>query len=99
MLVHVRDPLAVLEQACRVARETVIVAEGSFESADPLAHFFGAQFPGTNSWWHLSTGLYRDAFSIFGFALKRATPSTYLCNHPAARGMQQIWTFVAERKE
>ena len=30
MLVHVRDPLAVLEQACKVARETLILVEGSF---------------------------------------------------------------------
>jgi hypothetical protein len=98
MLVHVRDPLAVLEQACKVARETVIIAEGSFESDAPLACFWGAQFPGTNSWWHLSTGFYRDALSIFGFTLKSATQSTYLCNHPAASGLQQIWTLVAEKQ-
>jgi ubiquinone/menaquinone biosynthesis C-methylase UbiE len=98
MLVHVRDPLTVLEQACKVARETVIIAEGSFESDVPLAHFYGAQFRGTSSWWHLSTGLYRDVLSIFGFTLKSATQSTYLCNHPAAAGMQQIWTFVAEKQ-
>jgi 2-polyprenyl-3-methyl-5-hydroxy-6-metoxy-1,4-benzoquinol methylase len=98
MLVHVRDPLAVLEQACKVARETIIIVEGSFESEVPVARFYGAQFPGTNSWWHLSTGLYRDAFGIFGFAIKQATKSTYLCNHPAQAGKQEIWTFVAERK-
>lgn len=98
MLVHVRDPLSVIEQACKVAHETVIIAEGSFEAELPLAAFCGAQSPGTNSWWHLSTTLYRDAFSIFGFALKQVTKSTYLCNHPACAGMQEICTFVAKRK-
>ena len=99
MLVSVRDPLAVLAEACKVARQTVIVAEGSFESDAPLARFFGAQFPGTNSWWHLSTGLYRDAFRLSGFTLTQATKAYYLCNHPANAGMQEIWTLVAVRDQ
>ncbi len=97
MLVHVRDPLKVLEEASKVARETIIIVEGSFESDFPLARYYGVQFPGTNSWWHLSTSLYRDALSTFGFTLKRSSMSTYQCNHPSCYGMQQIWTFVAER--
>ncbi len=97
MLVHVRDPLAVLENACKVARETVIIVEGAFESDVPFARFLGAESPGTNSWWHFSTGLYRDVFALFGFTLKQVTKSNYLCNHAATTGMLQVWTLVAER--
>lgn len=98
MLVHVRDPLAVLEHATRVAREKIIIVEGSFPSETPIARFFGAQYPGTNSWWHLSDRLYRDVLDLFGFRIISAAIGTYQCNHPDQRGMQQIWTFVAERK-
>jgi len=97
MLVHVRDPLLVLQEACKVAKEKLIIVEGSFEHPEPIAKFYGAQFPGTNSWWHLSSTLYRDALSLFGFTVTSAGYGTYQCNHPGARGMQQIWTFVAER--
>ena len=97
MLVHVRDPIAVIEQACRTAKETVIIAEGSFDTDDPIARFMGALFPGYNAWWHLSTGLYRAAFKLFGFEVRRVSVGHYQCNHPGALGMNEIWTFVARR--
>jgi SAM-dependent methyltransferase len=99
MLVHVRDPLTVIEQGCKVAKETIIIAEGSWEAQQPLANFVGAQYPGTNSWWHLSSGFYRASLNTFGFDLAKITKSTYRCNHPAAAGMSEIWTFVANRRE
>jgi SAM-dependent methyltransferase len=97
MLVHVRDPLAVIEQACKVAQESIVIAEGSWEAEEPVARFFGAQFPGTNAWWHLSTGLYRDVLSLFGFELTKKSRGLYQCNHPASPGMSEIWTFVAHK--
>jgi len=97
--VHVRDPLAVIEQACKVAKETIIIAEGSWESEQPLGKFVGAQFPGMNAWWHLSGGFYRASLSIFGFDLTKATKSAYRCNHPSASGMSEIWSFVANRSK
>jgi SAM-dependent methyltransferase len=97
MLVHVRDPLGVIEQACKVAKETVIIVEGCWESEQPLAIFLGALYPGTNTWWHLSTGLYRATLKVFGFELAKVTKSTYRCNHPSAPGMSEIWTLVANR--
>jgi SAM-dependent methyltransferase len=98
MLVHVRDPLAIIEQACKVAKETIIIAEGSWEADQPLANFIGAQYPGVNAWWHLSSGCYRASLSTFGFDLAKVTKSTYRCNHPIAAGMSEIWTFVANRR-
>ena len=99
MLVHVRDPLSVIEQACKVAKETIIIAEGSWEAQEPLANLVGARYPGTNSWWHLSSGFYRASLNIFDFDLAKSTKSTYRCNHPAAVGMSEIWTFVASRRK
>jgi SAM-dependent methyltransferase len=98
MLVHVRDPIAVIEQACQVARETVVIVEGSWEAEEPIASFLGAKSPGTNSWWHLSTGLYRDALSIFGFELTKRERGAYQCNHPASPGNTEVWTFVAHKR-
>ena len=98
MLVHVRDPLSVLQQACSVARETVIVAEGSFESDMPIAVFLGGQSRGSNSWWHLSNALYREAFKMFGFKLEQVSRADYICNHSDRERLQQVWTFVAQRR-
>jgi hypothetical protein len=99
MLVHVRDPIAVLEQATKVARETIIVTEGMFESKEPIARFYGATYPGLNAWWHLSTTLYRQVFSLYGFEVTSISSSTYQCNHPASAGMQAVGTIVAERRQ
>jgi len=97
LLVHVRDPLAVIQNACQTAKETVIMVEGSFETDDPIARFVGIDYPGTNTWWHLSTGLYRGALKTFGFEIESVSRERYRCNHPAAAGMQEICTFVARR--
>jgi len=87
MLVHVRDPLMVIEEACKGARETIIIAEGSFEADEPYARFYGAMFPGTNSWWHLSTALYRDVFSPRS---KKTSQSTYMCNIQRCTGSSRF---------
>src|SRR5262245_40056766 len=50
LLVHLRDPLEALRQASLLAKETLIITEGSFESDQPLAIFLG---PGHYyAWWH-----------------------------------------------
>jgi predicted nucleic acid-binding Zn ribbon protein len=41
ILVHLRDPLEALRQASLVARETLVITEGSFEADQPLAVFLG----------------------------------------------------------
>jgi 2-polyprenyl-3-methyl-5-hydroxy-6-metoxy-1,4-benzoquinol methylase len=98
MLVHVRDPIAVIEHAAKVAKEKIIIAEGSWREEAPIAKYVQAYYPGTNSWWHLSTGLYAAALKTFGFKIVAATKAMYQCNHPAVNGPAEIWTFVAERQ-
>jgi hypothetical protein len=97
ILVHMRDPILVLEQAAKLAKQTLIIAEGSFASDQPTATFYGTRYPGTNSWWHLSNKLYDECLRSYGFEKISVTISTYRCNHPAAAGMSEIWTYVAHR--
>jgi SAM-dependent methyltransferase len=98
ILTHLRDPLEAVKQASLVAKETVIVCEGSFESPAPFARFTGGEFRDTNSWWHLSDALYREFFDLLGFEVVSATKGMYRCNHPAVAGDAELWTFVAKRK-
>jgi len=98
MLVHVRDPLAVIEHASKLAKKKIIIVEGSWEDENPIAKYMQAYFPGTNAWWHLSTGLYKATLKTFGFKITSATKGFYQCNHPAVNGPAEIWTFVAERQ-
>lgn len=97
ILVHMKDPISVLEQAARVARKMLIIAEGSFHNETPAALFYGATYPGTNTWWHLSDKIYEQCLGMWGFKIKSVTTGQYRCNHPAAQGMQEIWTYIAER--
>jgi len=97
ILVHLRDPLAALRQATLVARETLIIAEGSFEAEAPLAVFLGGG--GTDqSWWHLSVPLYRKFLALFGFDLAQAAKQSYRCNDPVLPRDVDVWTFVAHRR-
>jgi hypothetical protein len=52
ILVHVRDPIAVIEQASKIAGEKIIIVEGSWQEDAPIAKYVQAWYPGTNSWWH-----------------------------------------------
>lgn len=98
ILIHLKDPVEAIRQACLTAKETVIIAEGSWQSDAPFARFNGGQFRATNSWWHLSTALYRELFDLFGFEVSIQKPGLYRCNHPDCAGDMEIWTLVANRK-
>jgi hypothetical protein len=98
ILVHLSDPLSAIRQASLVTYETLIITEGSFENDDPIARFKGALFPGTRSFWHLSTGLYRQWLGVLEFDIESITKSLYRCNHAAMAGDSEIWTIVAKRR-
>jgi hypothetical protein len=96
ILVHVRDPFAVLHQIALACTDTLIVTEGSFDSRSPTAVFLGMRSPG--SWWHISNALYREWFALLGFAVESVTTSAYRCNDPELRGDVPLWTFVGRRQ-
>jgi SAM-dependent methyltransferase len=94
-LVHVRDPLQVLQQAAMVAKETLIVTEGSFESDRPTAVFLGTpdiQY----AWWHFSNRLYRHWLSLLGFNVIKESKGSYTLRADVPSQVE-VWTFVAER--
>lgn len=96
ILVHLRDPFEALRQACLVATEYVIVAEGSFEAEGPVSVFLGTE-GNFYSWWHYSVPLYKQIFPIFGFQLVSIGKNEYIATHPDVTRVQEIWTFVAKR--
>lgn len=98
ILAHLRDPLEAIRHASLVARDTLIISEGSFEADAPLSVFLG----GADNlwlWWHLSVPLYRHWLSILGFDVTQAAKHQYRCNHPAMPRDVDVWTFVARRRE
>jgi hypothetical protein len=99
ILVHLRNPLDTLRQACLLAGEHLVIIEGSFESDSPIAAFLGTgDGSGIHSWWHWSTGLYRRWLSVLGFEIIQTTKNKYRCNDPSLLGDVEVWTFVARRK-
>lgn len=80
ILVHLRDPLLALQRACEVTKDTLIITEGSFESASPVYVFVGARSP--YSWWHLSTAFYRTYLDMLGFEIMSMTTGQFTCLHP-----------------
>ena len=98
VLVHVRDPLEIIRQACLLAGEHLVITEGSFQSDGSIAAFLGTgDATGIHSWWHLSTGLHERWLSMFGFKIIRKTKNQYRCNDPSLLGGVEVWTFVARR--
>ncbi len=97
ILVHLRDALGALLQCARVAGETLVIVEGSFEADRPLAVFVGGGAGTENqySWFHFSSGLYRDYLSILGFRVTSVSRHTYHCL--SARCETEVWTTVATR--
>jgi hypothetical protein len=93
ILVHLRDPLAAIEQAARCANERLIIAEGMFDTDEPQAVFLGGS--ARYAWWHLSRGTYAQWLKRLGFEVTAVTKADYLC--PVLGISSEIWTIVADR--
>jgi hypothetical protein len=94
ILVHLRDPLEALHQASLVAKEMMIITEGSFHADQPVSRFLGSE-QSWYSWWHLSDELYRRWLSLLAFEIVSVTQNKFTCTQlpdPA-----EVWTFVARR--
>ena len=96
ILVHQRDPLEALLQCARVADDTLVIIEGSFESDRPLMQFGGVN-GNYYSWFLLSTSLYAEYLKILGFEIRSITKNQYRCTHVDAPPEMEIWTIVAKR--
>lgn len=94
ILVHLRDPITVIEQAATLAKETIIIAEGMVNSEEPTGIFLGGTARYT--YWHLSRGTYRVWLDRLGFDIKTSNTSHYHCN--ASNSRHAITTLVAKRR-
>lgn len=96
ILVHQRDPLEALLQCARVADETLVIVEGSFDSNQPVMKFCGLN--GIHySWFLLSSAMYVEYLRLLGFELTSVTNNRYRCTHADATPEMEIWTYVARR--
>ncbi len=77
ILVHLRDPIAAIEQSAKCAKQTIIIAEGMMDTEEPTA-IFTAGRPGY-SWWYMSRGIYRQWLVRLGFEVKAFSEAKYRC--------------------
>ena len=96
ILVHLRDPLAALEQATRGCRDTLIITEGMFADAGayPLAVYLGSSVP--YGWWRLSLPIYRHVLKCYGFTIISESSARYPCS---LSGEEILTTIVAKREK
>lgn len=100
VLVHLRDPITALSEACRVARETVIITESTYESGDAAGVLHA--HPDTNGppyvWWQLSVPAYRNFLTMFGFKVESVRTTAYPCQgHEYVNGEINVTSIVAHR--
>lgn len=97
ILVHLRDPIAALWSAANRSNDTIVIAEGMIDQdKDTIMRFLGsAQGTAAATWWHLSTGLYREVLSMMGFKIVSVRTAEYRCND--ANQDIPITTIVARR--
>jgi hypothetical protein len=100
ILVHLRDPIAALTSATRLA-DTVILTEGMTHLPIPLAQFYPrAKKPDVNySWWRYSVGLYRQILGILGFEITHLKRSKHRCLVAGEKPWTKLTTIVAHRKK
>jgi SAM-dependent methyltransferase len=94
VLVHLRDPFGALEQIARCSSDTLVIAESMFDHPDPIAAYLGGTTP--ISWFHFSTGIYREFLPRLGFEITSIQPGKYRCVRMGAD--EAVWTLVAQRR-
>jgi len=106
ILLHLRSPIAALEQAARRGPDTIIVTESWTEGADTLMTNTMRPFPNGEKgrwvlWWQISAGAVIEMMKILGYGDCTVTEHTQLHQHAhdAANGWveQPMYTVVAKR--
>jgi len=100
ILVHLRDPITAISEAARVAKDTLIIAEGIHNSPEPtgILHAHPARGGPPYIWWLLSVPAYHNLLEMFGFRIETVQTKPYTCvEHEHAKGEIDITTIVARR--
>ncbi len=100
ILVHLRDPITAISEACRLSRDTVVITESTYESNDAAGILHAS---GSNRvpyiWWLLSVPAYRNMLDLFGFDVQRVHTAKYLCaDHEYVNGEIAVTSIVAKRR-
>jgi len=98
ILVHLSDPVRALSSVLDRVRGEIVVTEGMLDNDEPLMALCGrAANNVADGWWHLSTGLYREIFTMAGFKIKNITHGKFRCVNPNFPSEQRLTTIVARR--
>lgn len=80
ILVHLRDPVAALASMSARCSDTLIIAEGMLERADPIAEYLPVNASSPASiWWRYSEGLYAELLRLLGFKIVQRTKNDFWC--------------------
>ena len=96
ILVHLSDPVRALSSIMDRCRERIVITEGMLDNEEPLAAFCARAANRNNwSWWHYSTGLYREILTMAGWEIERIERSKYCCPAATSPERQQVKTALA----
>jgi hypothetical protein len=81
ILVHLRDPLGALAEAGKLAKERIVIVEGSLPTEEPIARLIAKPDAPKlcRSWWHISVGFYRTYLGILGFEIESIDEAEHYC--------------------
>jgi SAM-dependent methyltransferase len=98
ILVHLRDPITALASVGQRCADTMVVVEGMVDSENCFMQLLGTtENERARSWWHLSTGLYREVMRMIGFEVQAITEDKYRCNVNESPTLTPLKTLVARR--
>ncbi len=99
VLVHLRDPIAALQQAAARSSDTLVITEAVADADQPVMRLCGTVANGVSyAWFHLSRAFYREMLLMFGFELVQITQAEYICSHSGYPEAMPLTTLVARRR-
>jgi len=99
ILVHLSNVIQALTSVADRCADTLVIAEGMIDNNQPISRFLArADAPDNNaSFWHHSTGLYRELMACLGFRLQSKSDDNYQCNVIGWDKKIKITTMVFQR--
>jgi SAM-dependent methyltransferase len=101
ILVHLCDVVRALSSIAARSKDTLVIAEGMIENPEPVSYWLArADRPENDySFWHHSTGFYRELLSILGFDLHSKESRKYRCDLEGSADGISITTLVFKRRD
>jgi SAM-dependent methyltransferase len=98
ILVHLSDPIRAIASLMDRTRDLMVITEGMVDSSEPVAHLCARAKTRQNwSWWHLSTGLYHEVFTMAGWTVEAIQTANYACVSESKPRDVKLTTIVARR--